>query len=68
MCVSCFSGAEAVLLNAAGVVAIAVEGRDRWRDRLSPSAFESRRQRHRDTDAAFLRSLDLDPDEVLGPR
>ncbi|HET9443538.1 MAG TPA: hypothetical protein VFO65_09455 [Acidimicrobiales bacterium] len=70
MCISCVTTAEAVVVNGGGLVvgALAVLRRSRipgpW-GRSRPRQ-ERAADRRRDT-AAFLSSLGLDPDAVLGP-
>jgi len=59
--------ADAVVLQSAGLVAVAGVARDRLRAMTSPRAWASRRERVRREEEAFLESLRLDPEAVLGP-
>jgi hypothetical protein len=67
VCVNCLTTAEAVVLQSAGVVAAMSVGRDRLRALSSPRAWKVRREQVRRHDEAFVRSLGLDPEAVLGP-
>lgn len=67
MCASCFTRVDAVVLNSAGLVALAAAGRRRVLDAWHGRSRADRRQATRDEAARFLRSLGHDPDLVLGP-
>ena len=65
MCASCFSSADGLLLSSAGALAMVREAR-RWLRLRTRTSRAERRAAREAADAAFLRELGLDPDEVLG--
>jgi len=67
MCVSCFSSFEALAMNGAGALAIAVTGAGRVVDKVRGRSSEQRRSEVWTQNAAFMRSLGHDPVAVLGP-
>ena len=66
MCANCFSHTDALALYGLGAAMVAQGQVIRVRDRLRGVSREERRQADRAATVAFLRSMDLDPDAVLG--
>jgi hypothetical protein len=66
MCASCFSSADSLLLGSAGAVTMLREGR-RWLRLRTTTTRAGRRLARWADDADFVRTLGLDPAEVLGP-
>jgi hypothetical protein len=67
VCASCFTRIDAVALNSAGLLAMAVVGRRRVLDAWHGRSRTTRRQASYDETAGFLREMGHDPDLVLGP-
>lgn len=67
MCASCFTRVDAVVLNSAGLVALAAAARTRVLDAWRGRTRAQRRQADYDTTADFLRSMGHDPELLLGP-
>jgi hypothetical protein len=67
MCVSCMSSVDAVVWNSVAIVGVAASGVRRLRDSAAGRCALNRRQESYRRNSEFLRSLDLDPAEVLGP-
>ena len=63
MCMSCMTSAEALFMNGAGILAAGSVGLRRLR--FGPPSRE-RLAAIRHDDESFLRSMELDPDLVLG--
>lgn len=67
MCANCVTTFDALALQSGAVLAAAAGGWARLQERRAGwSATDRHRARHERT-AEFLRSLDLDPDGILGP-
>jgi hypothetical protein len=66
MCASCFSSADSFLLGSAGAVAVVREARQ-WLRLRTTTTRTGRRLARWAADADFVRTLGLDPAEVLGP-
>lgn len=65
MCASCFSSADGLLLSSAGALTMVREAR-RWVRLRTTTTRTGRRRARWAADAEFVRSLGLDPTEVLG--
>lgn len=68
MCASCFSAAEAVIINATGGLVLAKGSLDRVGDVFAGRHPALRRQSTWDANADFVSQLGLDPAAVLGAR
>jgi hypothetical protein len=66
MCASCFSSADSLLLGSAGAVTMLREARQWLRLRTTTTPAGRRLARYM-ADAEFVRTLGMDPGEVLGP-
>ena len=66
MCASCFSSADGLLLTSAGAFTMLREARQWLRLRTTTTAAGRRLARYM-ADAEFVRTLGMDPVEVLGP-
>lgn len=67
MCMNCFSRVDMLAVNGAAVAAAASSGWSRLRHRWAGRTAEERRLAIEAQAQDFIRSLDLDPDAVLGP-
>lgn len=67
MCVSCMSSVDAMVWNSVAIVGVGASGVRRLRDAAAGRRPLDRRQKAYDRNSEFLRSLGLDPAEVLGP-
>lgn len=67
MCASCLTNADAVVWNSVAMVGLGAAGVRRLRDVATGRSALDRRREAYARNAAFVRSLDLDPAEVLGP-
>lgn len=67
MCVSCMSSVDAVVWNSVAVACVAASGARRIRDAAIGRRPLQRRQEAYGRNSEFLRTLGLDPVEVLGP-
>jgi hypothetical protein len=68
MCTNCLTTFDAVVMQSAGAALLAQNGWARARDVLVGRHPNVRRQHAYDRNAAFLRTLELDPQLVLGAR
>jgi hypothetical protein len=66
MCASCFTSADSLLLGSAGAITMLREGRQWLRLRTTTSRAGRQLARYM-ADAEFVRTLGMDPREVLGP-
>lgn len=66
MCMSCMTTADALATNSVLIAAGAVRFRERIVDRLRGRSRLDRAQETWESNAAFMRTLDLDPLETLG--
>jgi hypothetical protein len=64
VCVNCLTSYEAVAINS---VVVATAGSSLWQRLTSRTPRELQRQQVWESDADFVRSLGLDPADVLGP-
>lgn len=67
MCMSCFTGVEAAVVNAAAGAVVARSGLARLRSRLAGRDSLDRRCAAYQANADFLDGIGLDPRRVLGP-
>lgn len=67
MCMSCFTGVEAAVVNAAAGAVAARSGFTRLREQLAGRGSLDRRRAAHQANAEFLAGIGLDPDRVLGP-
>jgi len=67
MCMGCFTGVEAAVVNAAAGAVVARSGITRLRHRLAGRGPLDRRRAAYLANADFLAGIGLDPDRVLGP-
>jgi hypothetical protein len=66
MCAHCFTSADSLLMGSAGAITMVREAR-RWLRLRTATTRAGRRLARYASDAEFVRTLGLDPDEVLGP-
>jgi hypothetical protein len=66
MCGNCVTSTDALLLNSAGLLALAHGAWNRLVDRIDGRPAIERRQQAWEANAAFVRQLGLDPLETLG--
>jgi hypothetical protein len=66
MCANCFTSADTLLLGSAGAVTMLREARQWLRLRTTTTRTARRLSRYM-ADAEFVRTLGMDPVEVLGP-
>ena len=66
MCASCFTSADSLLLGSAGALTMLREARSWLRLRTTTTRTGRRLARYM-ADAEFVRTLGMDPLEVLGP-
>ena len=67
MCASCMSSVDAAVWNSVAIVGVAASGARRLRDAAAGRLPLHRRQEAYGRNCEFLRSIGLDPVEVLGP-
>lgn len=67
MCTSCVTTFDSVTIHAAAAFSIGSAGWRRWRDLRVGRSPAHRRRDDYEANAEFLRSIELDPLEVLGP-
>jgi hypothetical protein len=66
MCASCFTSVDALAVNAVGVAAVFTKLRDRLIDLRVGRSREERTQLTWERSAAFMASMGLEPESVLG--
>jgi hypothetical protein len=66
MCANCFTSADSLLMGSAGAFTMLREAR-KWLRLRTTTTRAGRRLARYASDAEFVRTLGLDPDEVLGP-
>ena len=67
MCTSCVTTFDTVTMHAAAALSVGSAGWRRWRDLRVGRSPAHRRRDDYEANAEFLRSIELDPLEVLGP-